>query len=145
LIFTIAKKYIISYNVFVIETKEKGVINMNKKVKEMYSNVIASNEGVTEKNVRSLFIWYDLFSYALSFQLIFIFAYSTNLNYATTMFSVIFIIMMDVLLKNVLDKDSKSYQRLANQLSLVKLWTIPLLILGILTTVALLVVTFGLI
>jgi hypothetical protein len=145
LIFTIAKKYIISYNVFVIETKEKGVINMNKKVKEMYSNVIASNEGVTEKNVRSLFIWYDLFSYALSFQLIFIFAYSTNLNYATTMFSVIFIIMMDVLLKNVLDKDSKSYQRLANQLALVKLWTIPLLILGILTTVALLVVTFGLI
>ena len=92
-----------------------------------------------------MFIWYDLFSYALSFQLIFIFAYSANLNYATTMLSAVFILLMDTVLKNALEKDGNAYKKLSERMSLVKLWTIPLLILGVITTVSIIIVTFGLI
>ena len=118
---------------------------MGKKVSNLYSSVVAGNEGITERNVKNLFIWYDLFSYALSFQLIFIFAYSINMNYATTMLSAIFILIMDTVLKNVLEKDVKSYKRLAERMPLVKLWTVPLLILGVITTASIIIVTFGLI
>lgn len=118
---------------------------MGKKVRDIYSSVVAGNEGITERNVKNLFIWYDLFSYALSFQLIFIFAYSINMNYATTMLSAIFILIMDTILKNVLEKDVKSYKRLAERMYLVKLWTVPLLILGVITTASIIIVTFGLI
>ena len=52
---------------------------------------------------------------------------------------------MDTVLKNVLEKDSTSYKRLAERMSLVKLWTIPLLILGIVTTASIIAVTFGLV
>ena len=118
---------------------------MGNKVQDMYFDVIAKNDGITKKDVKNLFIWYDLFSYALSFQLIFIFAYSINANYATTMLSALFILIMDTVLKNVLEKDSTSYKRLAERMSLVKLWTIPLLILGIVTTASIIAVTFGLV
>ncbi len=118
---------------------------MGKKVQDMYSSVVAANDGITKKDVKNLFIWYDLFSYALSFQLIFIFAYSINVNYATTMLSALFILIMDTVLKNVLEKDGASYKRLANKMSLVKLWTIPLLILGIVTTASIIAVTFELV
>ena len=118
---------------------------MGKKVRDLYSSVVAGNEGITERNVKNLFIWYDLFSYALSFQLIFIFAYSINMNYATTMLSAIFILIMDTVLKNVLEKDVKSYKRLVERMYLVKLWTVPLLILGVITTASIIIVTFGLI
>ena len=118
---------------------------MGKKVQDMYSSVVAANDGITKKDVKNLFIRYDLFSYALSFQLIFIFAYSINVNYATTMLSALFILIMDTVLKNVLEKDGASYKRLANKMSLVKLWTIPLLILGIVTTASIIAVTFELV
>lgn len=118
---------------------------MGKKVQDMYSSVVAANDGITKKDVKNLFIWYDLFSYALSFQLIFIFAYSINVNYATTMLSALFILIMDTVLKNILEKDGTSYKRLANKVSLVKLWTIPLLILGIVTTASIIAVTFELV
>ncbi len=118
---------------------------MGKSIQDMYSNVVALNDGVTKKDVKKMFIWYDLFSYALSFQLIFIFAYSVNLNYATTMLSAVFILLMDTVLKNVLEKDGNAYKKLSERMSLVKLWTIPLLILGVITTASIIVVTFGLI
>ena len=51
------------------------------KGKDLYETVAAANNGVTRNDVRNLFIWYDLLSYALPFQLIFIFIYLVGSNY----------------------------------------------------------------
>jgi len=118
---------------------------MGKEVKKIYANVVAANNGITEKNVRSLFIWYDLFSYALSFQLIFLFAYSNNIGYSLTMLSALFILIINSKLKNFLEKDAKSYKKFAKKMSLIKLCTIPLLIVGVSSTIGIVMVTFGLI
>lgn len=116
-----------------------------KQKKNIYQEVAAANEGVNEKNVKSLFVWYDLLSFVLSFQLIFILAYSIGINFAATMLSAVFIILTDTLLKISLEKDGKNYEKFKSQMALVKLWTVPLLVLGIATSVSLLIVTFGLI
>lgn len=113
--------------------------------KNFYQEVASNNEGIEEKNVRSIFIWYDLLSFALSFQLIFIFTYSAGIDFAVTMLSAIFIIVTDTILKIFLTRDNKNYEKLNNQMALVKLWTIPLMVLGIATSIALIIVTFGLI
>jgi hypothetical protein len=127
--------------------KDKGENDMSKKSsKEFYDEVIASNDGITKKDVRRLFVWYDLLSYALPFQLIFILIYALGSNhYAFTMLSVLFIFVMDSILKNSLERDGKNYEKFNKHISLVKLWVIPLIVMGTLTTVALLVTTFGLI
>lgn len=116
-----------------------------KNKKNFYQEVADNNEGIEAKNVKSIFIWYDLLSFALSFQLIFIFAYSVGIDFAATMLSALFIIITDTVLKITLSRDSKNYEKLKSQMALVKLWTIPLLVLGIATLVSLIIVTFGLI
>ena len=113
---------------------------------DLYDNVVAVNEGITRKDVRNLFVWYDLLSYALPFQLIFIFTYLIGSNYyPVTMCSVLFIFVMDAVLKNSLEKDGKNFQKFNKYIPLIKLWAIPLIGMGTVTTIALLVTTFGLI
>ena len=118
----------------------------SEKEMDLYDSVVAANEGITRKDVRNLFIWYDVLSYALPFQLIFIFVYLIGSNYfAFTMCSVLFIFIMDSILKNSLERDGKNYQKFSKHIPLVKLWVIPLVCMGIVTTIALLITTFGLI
>ena len=114
--------------------------NMN-----FYEQVASNNEGVSSKNVKNMFIWYDLFAFVLSFQLLFIAAYSLGYDFAVTMLSVIFVFITDTLLKNFLVKDNKNYTRFKNEIELVQLLTIPLCVLAIVTMVSLIIVTFGLI
>ena len=118
----------------------------NENGMDLYDSVVAANEGITRKDVRNLFIWYDLLSYALPFQLIFIFVYLVGSNYfAFTMCSVLFIFIMDAILKNSLERDAKNFQKFNKHIPLVKLWVIPLLCMGSVTTIALIITTFGLI
>ena len=119
---------------------------MANKGNDLFETVADANDGVTRNDVRNLFIWYDLLSYALPFQLIFIFVYLVGSNYYPfTMLSVLFIFLMDAILKNSLERDSKNYHKFNKHIPLVKLWVIPLIVMGIVTTVALLITTFGLI
>ena len=119
---------------------------MANKGNDLFETVADANDGVTRKDVRNLFIWYDLLSYALPFQLIFIFVYLVGSNYYPfTMLSVLFIFLMDAILKNSLERDSKNFHKFNKHIPLVKLWVIPLIVMGIVTTIALLITTFGLI
>lgn len=114
--------------------------------KNLFDTVAEQNTGITRKDVRNLFIWYDLLSYALPFQLIFILVYLVGSNYYPfTMCSVLFIFVMDAILKNSLERDAKNFHKFNKHIPLVKLWVIPLICMGVVTTVALLIVTFGLI
>lgn len=114
--------------------------------KDLYEAVLKENDGITKEDVRNLFIWYDLLSYALPFQLIFIIIYLVGSNYyPCTMCSVLFIFLMDSILKNSLERDGKNYQKFNKHIPLVKLWVIPLICMGIVTTIALIITTFGLI
>ena len=114
--------------------------------KSLFDDVAEQNEGITRKDVRNLFIWYNLLSYALPFQLIFIFVYLIGSNYYPfTMCSVLFVFVMDSILKNSLERDGKNYQKFSKHIPLVKLWVIPLICMGAVTTIALLITTFGLI
>ena len=117
---------------------------MSKNVKEVFNDVMVS-EGVELKSLKKMFIWYDLLSCALSFQLLFILAYSIGIDYSATMLCVLCIVAMDIGLKNALERDSKNYKKLESNMALVKLWTISLLTMGIATSVALIMVTFGLV
>ena len=120
--------------------------NNSEKELDLYDSVVAANEGITRKDVRNLFIWYDLLSYALPFQIIFITVYLLGSNYfAYTMCSVFFIFIMDAIIKSSLEKDGKNFQKFNKHIPLVKLWVIPLLCMGAVTTVALIITTFGLI
>ena len=111
--------------------------------KDFFDSIVVSNEGITRKNVRDLFIWYDLLGYALPFQLIFICIYLAGIrSYPITMVSIIFVLIVDSILKNSLEKDGKNYQKFSKHIALVKLWTIPLLVMGTFATVAVLVAAF---
>lgn len=113
---------------------------------DLFDSVVSANNGITRKDVRNLFIWYDLLSYALPFQIIFILVYLVGSNYYPfTMCSVLFIFLMDSILKNSLERDGKNYQKFQKHIPLVKLWVIPLICMGTVTTIALLVTTFGLV
>ena len=118
---------------------------MSEVKKNFYQEIAEKNEGIEPSSVRSLFIWFDLFSFALSFQLLYIAAYSLGMSFSITFFSILFIFITDSLVKINLRQDSKNFEKLKSQLALVKLWTIPLMALGICTMAALIVVTFGLI
>ena len=113
-----------------------------KNVKGLYGLVADANENTTARDVRNIFIWYDLFGFALSFQLLFIFAYLKNWGYAVTTFSTIFIVLIDTIIKEILAKDVKNYKKLKNELPLVKLWVIPLLAMALVTTASLLYIKF---
>ena len=113
---------------------------------DLYDSVVSCNDGVTRKDVRNLFIWYDLLSYALPFQLIFIIIHFVGSDYYPfTICSVLFIFIMDSILKNSLERDGKNFLKFNKHIPLVKLWTIPLVVMGIATTVALIITEFGLI
>lgn len=113
---------------------------------DLYDSVVSANDGITRKDVRNLFIWYDLLSYALPFQLIFIFVYLIGSSYYPfTMCSVLFIFVMDAILKNSLERDGKNFQKFNKHIPLVKLWVVPLICMGTVTTIVLLITTFGLI
>ena len=61
------------------------------------------------------------------------------------MCSVLFVILTDSIIKYSIEKDNKNFMKFHKHISLVKLWVIPLMFMGIVTTIALLVTTFGLI
>ena len=113
---------------------------------DLFDNIVNSTNGVSRKDVRNLFVWYNLLSYSLPFQLIFIFVYlSGSKHYSLTMFSVLFIIVMDAVLKNSLERDGRNFYKFNKYIPIVKLWTIPLIVMGVLTTILLVMMTFGLI
>ena len=111
-----------------------------KKTKELYEAVVAGNENVSVKNVRNVFVWYNLFAFSISFQLLFIISHMFDWRYSVTMFSSVFIILVDAIVKELLDKDVKNYKRLKAELPLVKLWVIPLMVMAIATTASLIYV-----
>ena len=132
------------------ETSKKATttkVTGKKSELDLFDSVVAANDGITRKDVRNLFIWYDLLSYALPFQLIFIGIYlvGSNKYYALTMLSVLFIFVMDSILKNSLERDGKNFEKFNKHIPLVKLWVIPLIVMGTVTTAALIITTFGLI
>lgn len=108
-----------------------------KKTKDLYKTVAAGNENVTVKDVKNIFVWYDLFAFSISFQLLFIISHMFDWRYSVTMFSSVFIILIDAIVKELLDKDVKNYKRLKDELPLVKLWAIPLMTMAIATTASL--------
>lgn len=117
-----------------------------KTMAEFYNDVAEANDGVTSKDVRSLFIWYDLLSCALPFQIIFILIYYLKINnYAFTMLCVIFVYITDNILINALKRDGTNYKKFNKHKNLVKLWVIPLILMAISTSTILVLTTFGLI
>ena len=117
-----------------------------KSSKKYYDSVAMYNEGVTAKDVKQLFIWYDLLSYVLPFQIIFIMIYAIGIGpkyYGFTVLSVFGILATDSTIKNILERDATKFALFNKYVSLVKLWAIPLLIMGICTTLALLYATFS--
>ena len=113
--------------------------------KDLFDSVVLANDGITKNNVRELFFWYDLFGCALLFQIIFICAYFLGFHhYSITMLSVLFVIVMDAILKNSLEKDGKNYQKFHKHISFIKLLTVPLIAIEIICTFALIVTAFRL-
>ena len=119
--------------------------NVRNNGKLNFYEAIANNAGVEVKNVKSIFWWYDLLSFSLSFQLIFILTCSFGIDFIATMFSVLFIIITDTLVKITLTSDSKNYAKLHSEMALVKLWTIPLMIMAISTLVTIVAASLGLV
>lgn len=105
-----------------------------KKTKELFEAVAAGNENVKVRDVKNVFVWYNLFAFSISFQLLFIISHMFNWRYSVTMFSAIFIILVDAVIKELLDRDVKNYKKLKAELPLVKLWVIPLMAMAIFTT-----------
>ena len=121
-------------------------MSSQKNKNDLFDFVVKENDGVSRKDVKSIFIWYDLLSYALPFQLIFILIYLAGSKcYPFTMCSVLFVFVMDAILKNSLERDGKNYEKFSKHIPIVKLWTIPLIVMGVTTTISLIMTTFGLI
>lgn len=113
---------------------------------EFYAEIVAVNEGINRKDVEKVFVWYDLLGCFLPFQIIFILVHALGSGqYAYTMFSALTIIIMDSILKNSLEKDGKNFEKFHQNIPLVKLWVIPLIVMGIVATVAMLMTKFGII
>ena len=102
-----------------------------KNTNSLFNKVVKENEGITNIDVRKIFIWYDLLGFSVSFQLLFIFSYLCNWNYAVTTFSCVFIILVDSIIKELLEKNPKNFKRLKGELPLVKLWVFPLIFIAI--------------
>ncbi len=103
---------------------------MSKSVQEVF-NEVAVAEGVEVKKVKNTFLWYDLLSSVLSFQILYIVSATTKMNFGMTLFSALCVLVMDSTIFSCLKKNPSSYQSLKNNVPLVKLWTVPLLILSI--------------
>jgi hypothetical protein len=61
------------------------------------------------------------------------------------MFSVLFIFIMDATLKDLLEREGKNYEKFNKYIELVQLWAVPLIVMGVITTISLIIVTFGLV
>ena len=121
-------------------------MSSKKNKNDLFDFVVKENDDVSRKDVKSVFIWYDLLSCALPFQLIFILVYLVGSNcYPFTMCSVLFVFVMDAILKNSLERDGKNYEKFSKHIPIIKLWTIPLIVMGVATTISLIMTTFGLI
>lgn len=115
-----------------------------KNENSFYAGVVEANEGIEVKDVKRLFLWYDLLSCLLPFQLIFIITYALGSKYySLTICSLFFILITDTGIKAALEKDGAKFVKLQKQIPLVKLWVIPLALMAIATTICLLGVTFG--
>ncbi len=113
---------------------------------DFFESVAVANNGVSVADVKKVFVWYDLLGYALPFQLIFILIAKINVfYYPFTMLSVLFTLIIDSVLKNSLQRDGKNFEKFNKHMSLVKLWTIPLITMGTVTTVTVLITFLGLI
>jgi len=118
----------------------------NSAVNEIYDGVMAVNNGVTKKDIRKIFLWYDLLSYIIPFQLISILVYANDFkNYQFTVVSVLFIFVMDAIIRDALERDGKNYQKFKKYIPIVKLLAVPLIITGIITTAILVGTTFKII
>ena len=113
---------------------------------DLFANVAVANEGITRRDVRNLFFWYDLFSCVLPFQIIFIISYMVgSKNYSCTMCAVLFVFFMDTVLKNSLERDETNFTKFNKYIPVIKLWAIPLFVTGIASTIVLLITSLGLI
>lgn len=110
--------------------------------KELFKKITNENSGITTADVKKIFVWYDLLGFGLSFQLLFIFSYICNWKYAITTLACVFIILVDSIVKEVLDKNPKNYIKLKNELPLVKLWSLPLITIAFISTLYLIMITF---
>ena len=104
--------------------------NNNKKV-SFYEAVAEQHSEATVRKVKNIFWWYDIFSFALSFQLIYICTKLLPIKFSATMLSVIFILITDTLVKTTLTKDNEGYEKLQKQMGFVKLLTVPLMFVGV--------------
>lgn len=120
---------------------------MGKKTENsFYNDIVAANKGIEVKDVKRLFIWYDLLSWLLPFQLIFILTYAIGSKYySLTILSLFFVLIIDTGIKSILERDATKFTKLQEQIPLVKLWVIPLAIMAIVTTICLLGVTLGIV
>lgn len=110
--------------------------------KELFEKVTKENLGVKKCDVKKIFFWYDILGFSLAFQLLFITSYILEWEYAVTTFSGVFIILVDSIVKEVLDNNPKSYMKLKDELPLVKLWALPLTCIAIVSTLYLILTTF---
>ena len=106
-----------------------------KKTKEIFNDVIKNNNEVSVKDIKRFFIWYDLLGFCISFHLLFIFSLIYDWQYAVTSFSCVFIILVDSIVKEFLERDPKNYIKLKNELPLVKLWVLPLIVIALISTI----------
>ncbi len=118
------------------KAKTKTATNTGTKVitadnKKMYEKVMKENKDATKKNIRGIFIWYELLAFLVTFQMIFLLAAFLRFNntYFATLFAAEAIIVIEEVIRNILLKDASSYSRLRQQLGLIKLWVIPLIVI----------------
>lgn len=110
--------------------------------KELFEKVAKENSGIKKSDVKKVFFWYDMLGFSLAFQLLFIASYILEWKYVVTTFSCVFIILVDSIVKEVLDNKPKNYIKLKDELPLVKLWAIPLTFIAIVSTLYLILTTF---
>ena len=114
--------------------------------KNFFEEVASANKDVAVKDVKRVFIWYDLLGYLLPFQLIFIITHAINTKlYPVTVFSVIFVSVVDTIIWNSLERDKTNFEKFNKNISLIKLWSIPLIAMAAFTIVAMYIVSFNLI
>ncbi len=115
-----------------------------KNKKNFYNEVVEANEGIQVKDVKEIFLWYDLLSCLLPFQLIFILTYALGSNqYLLTACSIFFILITDSTIKILLQNDGKKFVNLKKQLVTVKIWVVPLAVMVLATVVCLFCVNLG--
>ena len=117
-----------------------------EKTIDLFESIANKDDCITRKDVRNLFIWYDLLSCVLPFQLILIFLYLTGSKcYFFTILPILFIFLIDSILKNSLERDTRNYEKFNKHIPLVKLWVVPLVLMGIINIVGFFITELGMI